>query len=502
MLSIHHSAPLPPAPVPFNLAAYVLGAGADERIALQIVSPTGAERWSYGRLRAAVAGIGTGFLRMGLQPGERVLLRLGNTVEFPLAFLGAVGVGLVPVPTSAQLTQHEITPMAATLGPAAVVAGPGIALPDHPAPVISDQMLRDWQDLPPAPFDMGAPDRPGYMVFTSGTSGRARAVVHAHRAVWARRMMWQGWYDLTADDRLMHAGAFNWTYTLGTGLMDPWAIGACALIPAQGVTPAQLPLLMRRFDATIFAAAPGVYRQMLKSPPAPMPRLRHGLSAGEKLPEALKSQWHAATGTPLFEALGMSECSTFISASPARPAPEGATGYAQPGRHIAVLDDSLTPVPRGEGGERAVSRDDPGLFLGYWQAEEETRARLKGDWFLTGDQVVMAEDGAITYLGRKDDMLNAGGFRVSPLEIERTFETHPGILEAAAIAYPLREGVEVIALAYVPASAPLPQEALESFAQGHLARYKQPRLYRAVAALPRGANNKLDRRRLRLEAWT
>ena len=75
------------------------------------------------------------------------------------------------------------------------------------------------------------------------TSGRPRAVIHAHRAIWARRLMWDGWYGLRPDDRLLHAGAFNWTYTLGTGLLDPWSIGATALIPGKGVTPAQLPLL-------------------------------------------------------------------------------------------------------------------------------------------------------------------------------------------------------------------------------------------------------------------
>ena len=104
---------------------------------------------------------------------------------------------------------------------------------------------------------MGDPDRPGYIIYTSGTSGQPRAVTHAHRAIWARRMMWEGWYGLTENDRLLHAGAFNWTYTLGTGLLDPWTRGATALIPGKGVTPDTLGLLMQQHDATIFAAAPG-----------------------------------------------------------------------------------------------------------------------------------------------------------------------------------------------------------------------------------------------------
>ena len=501
MLSVTDPAPFAPCPAPFNLAEYVLAAGArtPDKIALQVVRLTGAERWSYARLTAAVRGIGTGFLRAGLSPGDRVLLRLGNTVDFPLAYLGAIAVGLVPVPTSAQLTGPEVTGMAATLDPAAVVAGDGIALPDHPAPVIPAAELSTWQALPPCDWDRGAPDRLAYMIFTSGTSGRARAVMHAHRAIWARRMMWDGWYGLTPDDRLMHAGAFNWTYTLGTGLMDPWAIGATALIPEAGIAPAQLPLLLKRFDATIFAAAPGVYRQMLQMPVPALPRLRHGLSAGEKLPEATRAAWERATDTPVFEALGMSEVSTYVSASPARPSPAGAAGYPQPGRKVAVLGADGAPVPRGELGEMAVSADDPGLMLGYWRAEDETAARLQGGWFRTGDTVCMEPDGAIRYLGRDDDMMNAGGYRVSPLEVERAFDAHPGIAESAAVELPVKEGVSVIALFYVPAGGALDEATLAAHGAAQLARYKQPRLFIARDSLPKGANTKLNRRALRAD---
>lgn len=491
-----------PCPSPFNLAAYALAtaAHAPERIALQIVTLTGAERWSYGALEAAVGGIGTGLLEAGIRPGDRLLLRLGNSVDFPLAYLGAIAMGAVPVPTSSQLTASEITGMAAQIAPAAVIAAPGIALPDHPAPVIGAETLTGWRGLSPCAWQMGAPDRLAYMVFTSGTSGRARAVMHAHRAVWARRMMWEGWYGLGASDRLMHAGAFNWTYTLGTGLLDPWAAGATALIPAAGTEPAALPHLMKRFQVTIFAASPGVYRQMLRGATPPLPELRHGLSAGEAMPGTLRAAWEAATGRPVHEALGMSECSTFVSSSPARPAPPGAVGWPQPGRKIAVLDGNGRDCGPDTPGELAVADTDPGLFLGYWGAEEETRARFRDGWFLTGDMVSRTADGALRYLGRGDDMLNAGGFRVAPAEIERAFETCQGVAESAAVAVAVREDVEVIALFYRPEGAPLPEEILAAHAGAHLARYKQPRLYVAVDALPHGPNGKLNRRALR-QGW-
>jgi len=501
MRSLFDEGAPPPCPTPFNLAAYVLAPAArlGDKIALAVVSPQGAERWSYARLEAAVRGVAGGLAAMGLPAGAPVLLRLGNTVDFPIAFLGAIAAGLLPVPTSAQLTAPEITKLAAEIDPALVIAGPGVPCPDHPAPVIGTDTLEAMFGHAPAAYAMGDPDRPAYMIYTSGTGGHPRGVLHAHRAVWARRMMWDGWYGLTEADRLLHAGAFNWTYTLGTGLLDPWAIGATALIPGADVAAEALPLLLKRYDATIFAAAPGVYRQLLKHHESlHLPKLRHGLSAGEKLPEATRRGWNAASGTKVYEALGMSECSTFISGSPAHPAPRPASGYPQTGRRIAVLGEDMQPLDRGTPGQLAVSNRDPGLMLGYWKAEKETIARFHDEWFLTGDMVEMAEDGAVTYLGRTDDMMNAGGFRVSPVEVESALSQHPNLHEVAATEIEVKADTTVIAAFYTGTETP--EAELRGFAETCLARYKQPRLYVYRETLPKGGNGKLNRRALR-QGW-
>jgi len=180
------------------------------------------------------------------------------------------------------------------LNPAAVLVDPDVACADHPVR-IDTTALQDMRTLARCDWHMGDANRMAYIVYTSGTSGTPRAVAHAHRAIWARRMMLKGWYDLRADDRLLHAGAFNWTYTLGTGLMDPWSIGATALIPQPGTDIAALPDLLRENHATLFAAAPGVYRKMLQgSPDLTLPHLRHGLCAGEKLSHPLHEAWRKA----------------------------------------------------------------------------------------------------------------------------------------------------------------------------------------------------------------
>ncbi|WP_287885074.1 MULTISPECIES: class I adenylate-forming enzyme family protein [Paracoccus] len=479
-----------------NLAEHVLRAGlaAPDRLAMSVLGLNRADRWSHARLRQAVLGTATGLLQSGLAPGDRLLMRLGNNPGFPVTYLGAIAAGIVPVPTSPMLTAPEIGKIAAAIRPAMIVADDGIALPDHPAPVLPAAQLADFAALPPAGFAQAAPDDLAYIVFTSGTSGQPRAVCHAHRAILARQMMFQGWYGLTAQDRLLHAGAFNWTFTLGTGLMDPWTIGATALIPAEGVAPEQIPLIASRHGATILAAAPGVFRRMLRAEWQPWAGLRHGLSAGERLDPGLRRDWRARTGTDLHEAMGMSECSTFLSGSPARPAPEGTAGFPQPGRRIAILDETGAEALPGTPGILAVHRSDPGLFLGYLDQPEETAARFQGDWFLTGDLAEATPEGAIRTLGRSDDMMNAGGFRVAPGEVEDALSALPDAGDVAAAELPVGPGLSIIAAFWTGPARP---EAMRQQAETTLARYKQPREYIRLPALPRTPTGKINRRALR-----
>lgn len=488
--------PQAPCPAPFNLSGYVLAAGRAEMIALELWGDASPERWSYGDLRVAVAGYAAALRQRGLVPGDKLLMRLGNSVEFPLIFLAAIAAGLVPVPTSAALTTEEVDWIAQDLRPALTLVAEPVSAPSD-GPVLA---LEQLSPVPDAAFEPvpGDPNRLAYIVYTSGSAGRPRAVAHAHRAIWARRMMWRGWYGMGPEDRILHAGAFNWTYTLGVGLLDPWAMGATAVIPRAGTQSATLPEILQGSRATIFAAAPGVYRQFLKSTVLPaLPHLRHGLSAGEALPSSVRDAWRDRIGTEIYEALGMSECSTFISAAPGHQAPEGAAGYPQPGRRVAVLSGDGQVQPPGTPGVLAVHRDDPGLMLGYLE-DGHPQLPLSGDWFVTGDMVEMSIDGAVRYLGRDDDMMNAGGFRVSPLEVEHAFDAVGAIAEAAAVEVNIRPDVSVIAL-FFTAVVEVETADLDAEAARHLARYKQPRLYIPLETLPKGRTGKLDRRALR--AW-
>jgi len=154
------------------------------------------------------------------------------------------------------------------------------------------------------------------------------------------------------------------------------------------------------------------------------------------------------------------------------------------------------PVPLGHEGTIAVHNSDAGLMLGYLDAPDETAAKMQGEWFLTGDQGSMDEDFQITYLGRNDDMMNAGGFRVSPVEVESCLAKFDGITAVGAAEVTLKQDVTGIAAFYTSAT-PLDEAALRSYAEANLARYKQPRVYIHLPSLPMGANGKLLRRALR-----
>ena len=479
--------PAAPCPQNFNLAAYVLHAAHEtpHKIALTVYSSAIARRYSYAQLARAVFGAATGLRQAGIAAGDRVMLRIGNTVDFPVCFLALAALDAVAMPCSIALTDREVQSLRDKTQPKAMIYDPKHGLAGFDGLTLQTQQVQSFQNLPPAQPILGDPNRPGYIIFTSGTSGQPRAVLHAHRAVWARRMMWAGWYDLRPQDVMMHAGALNWTYTLGTGLMDPWAIGASAVIP-NTQEPADLWRIMRAEEASIFAAAPGIYRRLLQQPFKCPPALRHGLSAGDVLPHSVRDSWQERTQTPICEAFGMTECSTFLSATPS--APEQLA--VQPGRKIAIFDgEDLAEV--GQIGTIAVDGGDPGLMLGYLE-DETIQLPLKNGWYHTSDQGQIYADGRIGFAGRSGDMLNAGGYRVAPREIEQVLEACSGVQEVGVTEVEVRPDVFVIA-AFVVVEDPCDLAQIDALAARDLARYKQPRIVQKVPALPRNANGKLIR---------
>jgi acyl-coenzyme A synthetase/AMP-(fatty) acid ligase len=498
-----------PVPARFNLARYCLAENARSRpdvTALTVVGDGTVLRWTHAELDLRVRRLAAGLQSLGVAPGARVMIRMGNEANAALLYFASIAAGFVPLLASSQLTFEEADFLLKDCDASVLALGAAFEGEAHAGGAIvlrGSDIERLAQCAPIADYaDTGAND-PAYLVYTSGTTSRPKGVLHAHRAAWARRPMRAHWTGLGPGDVMLHAGAINWTYTLGVGVVDPLSAGGSAVLFNGTPDPAVWLRLIAEHRATVFAAVPGVYRQMLKyaaPETADLTSLRHGLSAGAALPVSLLDEWRARTGKEIFEAFGMSECSTFISSGPETPVQPGSPGRPQPGRVIAALpqDGGETPLPTGETGVLAVRRDEPGLMLGYWNRPEEEREAFRGNWFISGDLVAFDAEGYMHHQGRADEVMNAGGYRVSPAEVEKCLLAFDHVAEAAAAERPGRDADTTIIKAYVVMrdGAAQDEAAILAHCNAHLAAYKRPRAVMFLDALPRNANGKLNRRAL------
>jgi len=484
-----------------NLVSDSLGRFAKERpshTALILADSKGAiERLSYQLVFDLCRRVAQGLTEQDLPSGSPVFIQLGNSLDSILALFGSMASGLVAVPLSSSLGQAEVAVLAAQVRPG-LFLGPEENCPDSvtQGPAISalqkSAVLNQLTD--------SHPNDPAFLLFTSGTSGRPRAVLHGHRVLASRQPIRQHWLGLNDDDVLLHAGDFNWSYTLGVGLLDPWAEGATAALYTGEKSPEIWPEVIVNSGATLFASVPALYRRLLKY--ADMRRLkegrlRHCLSAGEVLSKNLLSSWEMRSGLPLYEALGMTECSTFISTGPEIPIKPGSPGQIQPDRQIAVLREGTSSLAdANEVGELAIFRQELGLMLEYFEAEDSRKSSWREDWFITGDLVHLDDQGYVWHHGRSDEMINASGYRVSPQEVEQFLASHPLVAECAVTETEIKPDLRVLTAFIVkldPAQRVDPQDIVEHMSS-RLADYKCPRRYVFIKALPRSNNGKLLRR--------
>lgn len=464
---------------------------------------------------------------LGVDEGERVLVRLPNSLDYPTAFLGAIKRGAIAVPTSTLLTPDEVLYLARDSGAAAIVidkaayavlgtklAGSGVrfALLSGAGDAPAVPGIRSI-DLDPALAAIGRwepaadtrPDDPAYLVYTSGTTGYPKGVLHGHRSLIGRSPASTYWFDFAGDDtpadRIVHSGKFNWTYVLGSALMDPLYRGKTVIAHEGRNDAATWPRLIAKHSATIFIGVPTIYRQILQKTPftrADVPTLRHCMSAGEHLSDEVFGQWKERFGLDIFEAVGMSEFSYYLSQSRHRPIRPGSAGFPQPGHAIRLLDpQTLQEAAPGEEGMICVPENDPGLFLEYWNLPEETSKLRHDGWFFTGDYARYDAQGYLWFLGRRDDIIKSFGYRVSPYEVERVLKSHPAVADCACVGE--NAGADkLLVAAYVipqPGTAVTADELL-AFGREHLAAYKAPKVVYLARDFPRTRNGKILRREI------
>lgn len=502
-----------------------LGTPSENAIAMIVEDDTvGTSEITFGKLAERTSKFAQLLRNLQVAEGERVLIRLPNSLDYPTAFLGAMKRGAISVPTSTLLTAEEVAYLAKDSGAAVLVTDKTAwaGLQDHLINVPNlkhvlvtgagevktnpnfnvldlDHALNEIANYEPAHPTMA--DDPAYLVYTSGTTGYPKGVLHAHRALIGRGPASTYWFKFSDDvqDRIMHSGKFNWTYVLGSGLMDPLYLGKTVIVH-EGKNDAQKWLdLIKKHSATIFIGVPTIYRQLLQKTAATkvdIPSVRHYMSAGEHLSDEVLTQWHERFGLDIYEAVGMSEFSYYLSQSVFRPIRPGSAGFPQPGHNVQLLNpETLETVKAGEEGMICVPLNDPGVFLRYWNLEEETQKYKHDGYFFTGDYAKYDEDGYIWFLGRKDDIIKSFGYRVSPYEIERVYKSHPAVADCAAVGEEIeKDKLLVVTYVILQPNAQVSPDELLSFGKQHLAAYKAPKTIYLAKDFPRTKNGKILRK--------
>lgn len=461
-----------------------------------------------------------------LHKGDFLLIHLPSGPTYALTFFAAIAAGLVPVPLSPQLSAREIEFFQKDTGAKCMVISPSLNQPAHTNSqltyITEKTILSYLNSAEPIEYAQTHAEDPAYLIYTSGTSSNPKGVLHAQRTILGRLPMQQGWHQIQPSDRVLHAGDFNWTYSLGVGLMDPWLMGATALIYSGPKSPQIWPELINQHKVSIFAAVPGVYRQILKYATVQasnMPSLKYGLSAGETLGQELHNNWQEITGTHLYEAMGQSEISTYVSTHPSIEAPKTLAiqnnsqhkGIIQSGRNIVILPadenetlteaERITPLACNQAGLIAIHKSDPGLMLRYWNRPDEMNQQFRGEWFLTGDSGQIDEHQNLTHYGRTDDLMNASGYRVSPLEVETAILSHPDISEAITLEQRINPDLTIIRAFLITKDNVTANQAeilttLKQLLSENLATYKIPKSFEFVKEYPRNKSGKIMRKSL------
>ena len=498
-------------PERFNIAAYALGrmaATKPDNVALMVFDGTTHEPsdvWTYAALEDAVLRTTTGLQSLGIKMGDRVLLRMGNSIWFPIVYFACLAGGFVPVPTSDRITQRDLDHIAKDCRPVIIAHDGATSLP-------SDQTgskifgPADLEFLSQSPLGLYARTfsyDPAYLIYTDGTSGPPRGVLHAHRALWGRLRHHTEWLGLTQKDRMLHTGADSWPRSIGFGLMDPMCCGASIALLSppdlRRVFDRALPLLVELTGATMVVAMPAQYDTALKTgtvDAGSMPTLKKAISTGALLSASTAERWQAATAKPIYDGYELAEIACPIFSGPKCPVKPGKIGKPAPGSKMAILapDAGLKSVTVNQIGIIATHRSDPALMLGYWNDAETTKASVRGAWFMTGDLALRDQDGYIQYEGRLDFLVNVEGYRANPEEIETIISTLPEIKEVA-VAEGLVPGSGTGLVAYVvpEAGAKLVPDELNRNLALLLVDYKRPKKWVEVDGLPRTASGKLAR---------
>ena len=465
--------------------------------------------------------------KLKVKKQSRVLIRLPNCINYPIAFLGAMKAGCISVPTSTLLTPKEIVYLAKDSSAETLVTN--LDTWKSLQPMLSElKYLKNvyisgefeefkgeikvfWLDSELKKINSFSNNHktlaedPAYLVYTSGTTGYPKGVLHAHRALLGRGPASKFWFNfVNTDDRIVHTGKFNWTYVLGSGLMDPLYLGKTVIVH-EGKNDADGWInLIQKHKATIFIGVPSIYRQILKKTKVKrenVETLHHCMCAGEHLSDEILRGWFERFELNIYEAVGMSEFSYYISQSVNFPIKPGSAGFPQPGHDIKLLNiETLKEVKSEKEGMICIPESDPGLFIRYWNMDDETAKYKHDNWFFTGDYARYDKEGYLWFLGRKDDIITSFGYRVSPYEIERVFKSHLFIENCVALGEEIEDGKTLVVIYIIlNKSGRLHPNKFVEYGRKNLASYKAPKIDYIATEFPKTKNGKILRKKISKE---
>ena len=463
------------------------------RLGIVAVDAEGNRRdWYFGELIACSAGLSGAFAARGVRRGDVVMTLVGNRIEWALSLLACWRMGAVALPCNTQLRKGDLELRVAAANPKLCVGEERLLgeLPDGVAAMTMAEVARTLdEDLPqetPAAIEAMDPEDPALIVFTSGTTGEPRGVVHAYRYLEGQRTQAEHWLGSREGELVWCTTAPGWSKSARNVFLAPWLTGATAVIHDGRFDPAERLDFAEALGVNVLCQAPTEYRMLAKRATLrPLPALRRMVSAGEALEAETIAAFRETLGLEPADGYGQTETghiSGNLAGEPVRP---GSMGKPLPGIATRIVE-----------GELQLRVDSsPTFFSRYLDGE-----RFEGEWWPTGDLVHADEDDYLHFEGRSDDIILSSGYRIGPFEVESALLSHPDVAEAAAVAAPDAERGSVVRAIVVPRNRE-PSEELARELQEHCKRqtapYKFPRIVEFAAELPKTSSGKIKRAQLR-----